>query len=308
MNELRKDYLLDRWVLIAANRSKRPQDFMVKKKPKEKPKICFFCPGNEHLTPQELDRISKGKGWIVRAFQNMYPATSLDFPRAYGSHEVIVETDDHDKNLQDLEVSHIQKILEMYCRRIEANRKVKRINFVLIFKNHGEEAGTSLIHEHTQLISTEKIPTLIENEVKEYSKYAAKNKSCAYCDIIKEEMRSERKVYENEHIACFVPYASRFPFETWIFPKKHAKNLTDLSDKEKYSLAESLKILLKKLDAKFNDPPYNFYLHPAPFNAKDFHFHIEICPRLTRLAGFELGTDVVINIMPPEVAANELRK
>ena len=307
-NELRKDYLLDRWVLIAANRGKRPHDFIGKRMPKEEPTFCFFCPGNEHSTPPELDRISKGKNWIVRAFTNMYPATSVDFPMAYGSHEVIVETYEHHKNLQDLSSEQIQKVLEMYCRRIEANRRINGVNSVLIFKNHGAEAGTSLAHEHSQLISTKKIPTLIENEVKEYKKYFAKNKRCAYCDTIKMEMKSERRIYENKYVACFAPYASRFPFEIWVFPKKHVKSLTELNSDERRSFGEVLKKMLKKLDKKFNDPPYNFYLHITPFNEKDFHFHIEICPRLTKLAGFELGSDVIINIMPPEKAAEELRR
>lgn len=255
MNELRRDYLLDRWVLVAANRGKRPHDFIGKRKPRDEPKICFFCPGNEHLTPPELDRISKGRSWMVRVFTNMYPATSLDFPMAYGSHEVIVETPEHHKNLQDLSPEHIKKVLEMYCRRIEVNKKTKGINYALIFKNHGEEAGTSLAHEHSQLISTEKIPTLIENELKEYRKYLAKNKRCPYCDIVKEEMKSKRRVYENKHFACFAPYASRFPFECWIFPKEHIVSLTALGEKEIASLAEALKTILKKLDEKFNDPP-----------------------------------------------------
>jgi UDPglucose--hexose-1-phosphate uridylyltransferase len=308
MNELRRDYLLDRWVLIAANRGKRPHDFIGKRQVREEPTFCFFCPGNEHSTPPELDRISKGKNWVVRAFTNMYPATSVNFPMAYGSHEVIVETPEHHKNLHDLSSEQIQKVLEMYRRRIEANRKIKGVNSVLIFKNHGAEAGTSLVHEHSQLISTKITPTLIENELKEYRKYLAKNKRCPYCDTIKEEMKSERRIYENKHFACFAPYASRFPFECWIFPKRHIGSLTGLSEKEMAPLAEALKTILKKLDEKFNDPPYNFYLHIAPFSAKDFHFHIEICPRLTKLAGFELGSDIVINIMPPEKAAEELRK
>jgi UDPglucose--hexose-1-phosphate uridylyltransferase len=305
MNELRKDCLLDRWVIIAGNRGKRPVDF-IQKECETKEGVCVFCPGNEHLTPKEILSILGPHGWTVRAFENMYPATSLEFPQAFGRHEVIVEMNQHNKNLQDLPPGAIREVIDMYCSRIDDISKIDGIAYVLIFKNHGEAAGTSIAHEHSQLIALSQIPTLVENELAAYKKYHHKTKKCIFCDIAEMEMNSERKIFENDKFFCFAPFASRFPFEAWLLPKRHAGNITDLTDEEKNSLADALKTILGALSKLLRNPPYNYYLHIAP-PREDFHFHIEICPRVTKLAGFELGSDIIINTMPPEKAAAELK-
>jgi len=305
MNELRKDCLLDRWVLIAENRGKRPHDF-IQKECEVKEGTCVFCPGNEHLTPKEILSIKGPHGWTVRSFENMYPATSLEFPQAFGRHEVIVEMNQHNKNLHDLPVGAIREVIDMYCSRIDDISKIDGIAYVLIFKNHGEEAGTSISHEHSQLIALQRIPTLVEEELTAYKKYFNKTQRCIFCDIITMEMESDRKIFENDHFACFAPYASRFPFESWLLPKRHVANITQLTNDEKNSLADGLKTILGKLSKLLRNPPYNYYLHIAPCD-EDFHFHIEVCPRVSKLAGFELGSDVIINTMPPEKAAVELR-
>jgi len=305
MNELRKDCLLDRWVIIAGNRGKRPHDF-IQKQCETKEGTCVFCPGNEKLTPEEVASIRGPHGWTVRCFENMYPATSTEFPQAFGRHEVIVEMNQHNKNLQDMPPGAIREVIDMYCRRIEEISKIDGIAYVLIFKNHGEEAGTSISHEHSQLIALPRVPTLVEEEVNAYKNYLKKTKKCIFCDIIAMEMNSERKIFENDHFACFAPFASRFPFESWLLPKRHVASITKLTDEEKNSLADALKTILGKLGKLLKDPPYNYYLHISP-HEEDFHFHIEICPRVTKLAGFELGSEVIINTMPPERAAAELR-
>jgi len=305
MNELRKDCLLDRWVIIAENRGKRPVDF-IQKQCEAKEGVCAFCPGNEHLTPKEILSIKGPHGWTVRGFENMYPATSLEFPQAFGRHEVIVEMNQHNKNLQDLPVGAIREVIDMYCSRIDDISKIDGVGYVLIFKNHGEEAGTSIPHEHSQLIALQRIPTLVEEELTAYKKYFNKTERCIFCDIMTMEMESERKIFENDGFACFAPFASRFPFESWLLPKRHVASITQLTNDEKNSLADGLKTILGKLDKLLKNPPYNYYLHIAP-SGEDFHFHIEICPRVTKLAGFELGSGIIINTMPPEKAASELK-
>lgn len=305
MNELRKDCIIDRWVIVAENRGKRPHDFIQKQTP-PKEGTCVFCAGNEKFTPPEIARIGGPHGWEVRCFENMYPAVTTEFPQAFGRHEVIVETNNHDKNLQDLPLENIRKVIDMYCIRVDEIQKMEGIEYVLIFKNHGQEAGTSVAHEHSQLIALQRIPTLVEAELSAYKKYNNKTNRCIYCDIAAMEMGSERKIFENDKFVCFAPFASRFPFEAWLMPKRHVGSITGLGDDEKDALADSLKVILQKLSRLLSNPPYNFYLHISPKN-QDFHFHIEICPRVTKLAGFELGSEIVINTMTPEKAAGALR-
>lgn len=303
MNELRKDCVLNRWVIIAENRSKRPHDF-IRKPALVKEGACPFCPGNERMTPPEIARIG-GERWEVRCFENMYPVTSTNFPDAFGRHEVVVETNQHKTALHQLPVDGIRKVIDMYCARVEEISRIEGVKYVLVFKNHGDEAGTSLAHEHSQIIALQRTPKLVEEELEAYKQYFEKNRKCVFCDVIEMEMNSERKVFENRGFVCFAPFASRFPFEVWLLPKRHVRSITELSEEEKDLMADGLKTALSKLDRLLDDPPYNYYLHLS--HSEDYHFHIEICPRLTKLAGFELGSDVIINIIPPEKAARELR-
>jgi len=249
----------------------------------------------------------------VRAFPNKFPAVKeqgdpeirtdnnfFTYASAFGKHEVIVETPDHSQELSDLPEEHIRQVLEMYVDRINNLEKTDGIQYVLVFKNQGKEAGTSIIHTHTQVVGYNKIPTRIEEKVN-----AVKNfNSCPYCDIINIEKRSDRRVFENNNFVSFTPYASRFPFEIWIFPKKHVKTITELDRSGLSDLANMLKSILMKL--KELNAPYNFVLQNAPYNA-DMHFHIEILPRLSTRAGFEFGSDTIINAMSPESAAKFYR-
>jgi UDPglucose--hexose-1-phosphate uridylyltransferase len=309
--ELRKDYILDRWVFLASARKKRPREFKKAEKKAEE-KICYFCPGNEHLTPPEIGRIGKKK-WKIRWFPNKFPAveqkgnpiiktdnTFFTFSDAYGKHEVIAETPDHKKQMWDLSKEHLKEILDVYKQRIIELSKLEHIKYVIVFKNHGREGGTSLVHTHTQIAAVNILPTAVEDEVKASKKYS----KCPYCDIIKIEKDSHRRCFENNSIVAFAPYASRFNFEVWIFPKRHVKNITELNDKETADLAEVLKnvlIKLKKLNAS-----YNFFLHYAP-PGEDLHFHIEVTPRFATWAGFELASDAIINSVLPEDVAKFYR-
>jgi UDPglucose--hexose-1-phosphate uridylyltransferase len=309
--ELRKDYILERWVFLASDRKKRPREFKSKGEKEEK-KICYFCPGNEHLTPPEIGRIGKKK-WKIRWFPNKFPAveqkgnfsiktdnTYFTFSDAYGIHEVIVETPHHNKQMWDLSNEHIKEVLDVYKQRITELGRLEHIKYVIIFKNHGKEGGTSLVHSHTQVTAINIVPTLVKEEVEAFKRY----ENCPYCDIINIEKNSHRRCFENNSMVAFAPYASRFNFEVWIFPKRHLKNITELKDNEALDLAEILKNVLEKL--KKLNAAYNFFLHYAP-EGEDLHFHIEVTPRLAIWAGFEFSSNAVINSVAPEDAAKFYR-
>ncbi len=317
MNELRKDYLLNRWTIIAKERGQRPHDFIGKIKSKErKDAVCYFCSGNEHMTPPEIDRIEEDGKWIVRCFPNKFPATTeqksplktnlLTEMSAYGKHEVIAETPNHGVELGDLSTEHIDKVLEMYTRRLVELKKDKSIRYVSIFKNRGDVAGASLEHPHTQIIGVSIIPPIIEREIEEIKKYRKEKNSCILCDVWSNEMESERRIHEDEYTAVFASYASMFPFEVRIMPKRHVHTLEQLTGEERKSFAEAMKKILSALNKTLDYPPYNSYFHLSP-DKEDFHLYMEILPRLSRWAGFELSNDIIINTMPPEMAAKHYR-
>ncbi|MBW2989661.1 galactose-1-phosphate uridylyltransferase [Candidatus Woesearchaeota archaeon] len=310
--EQRKDYILNRWVFLATERKKRPREFK-KKEIKEKVKTCFFCPGSENLTPPEIGRVEKKGKWKIRWFRNKFPAVKPEgnpvirtdndfftFSSAYGCHEVIVECAEHDKQLWDLSRKHIEDILKVYKERITCLIKEKNIRYVIVFKNHGREAGTSLVHSHTQVVSLNKVPKLVEEEVNASERY----ETCPYCRIIGIEKKSDRRCFENDSFVAFTPYASRFNFEIWVFPKRHIRVIDELKEREFSDLAGILKRILAKL--KKINASYNLFIHYSP-DGKDLHFHIEITPRFAVWAGFEFSSDEIINSVSPEDAAKFYR-
>jgi len=314
--ELRKDYVLDRWVVISEGRGKRPKEFKTEDK-QESSSVCYFCPGNEHLTPPEIYRhVKKGEKdgkWDIRVFPNKFPAVSMEgtdeirtdnefftFSNAFGQHDVIVETPEHEKQLHDLSENEIFEVLKVYNMRINELSKAKGSKYVVLFKNYGKDAGTSLVHSHTQVLSINAVPSLIREE----NETAKKFPECPYCKIIATEKNSDRKCFENNDFAAFTPYASRFNYEIWLFPKKHFKNMTELNDPQLKNLAEIFtKILGKMKEANFS---YNYFLHYSP-DGENLHFHFEFTPRVATWAGFEISTDAVINSVPPEEAAKFYR-
>ena len=306
MPELRKDYFLDRWVIIAPGRSKRPKELR-----KEEPskKTCFFCPGKEQLTPAEIGRLG-GKHWRMRWFPNKFPVVqetgnpflrnrTLAHAAAYGKHEIIVETPSSTKQLWDLPSADMVKLLTIYNQRITELEKRKHIKYVLVVKNHGIMAGASLSHSHTQVASLSMLPPVVKQEL------IATKGNCKYCSVINLERKSARKCFENDSVIAFAPYASRFSYELWILPKKHIRKLSDFSEKELEDFAHILNTALKKL--KKLDVDYNYYLHYAP-SRTDLHLHVELTPRLERWAGIELSSGVSINSVSPESAAKFYRK
>ena len=329
MPELRKDPIIDRWVIISTERGKRPV-FFAEEVPPAKAGMCPLCPGNENMTPPEVYSIrsdfspANGPGWTLRVVPNKFPALRIeggldkqgiglyDRMNGVGAHEVIVETPIHGDTLSLMETEAIENVFIAYKERILDLAKDKRFKYVMVFKNHGSIAGASLDHSHSQLIALPIVPKRVLEEISGALGYYRYKDRCIFCDIIAQEREDGvRIVFENAHFIALSPYASRFPFETWIVPKKHEPYFVTLEKEDHfYELAEALSTILKKYNKVLSTPPYNFMIHTAPFadgNMQHYHWHLEVIPRLTKLAGFEWGTGFYINPTPPEEATEYLR-
>jgi len=335
-NEVRKDYLLNRWVVIAKERKKRPTDF-AKKTVTEKEGVCPLCPGNEHMTPPAVlvylssngevrrERDQNGmrhKNWLVRVIPNLYPAftppnketvtakESSVLVRATGHHEVIVESPRHDEHPGVAQVSQLVHVMNAYLERLKDMSKKPYVQHVAIFRNHGREAGASLSHAHTQLIATPFIPRILEEELEASKSFWTKNHSCLLCDVLAKERESPRFIWENSSFVVFAPWASVNPLEFWVLPKRHHSNMADMSEDEIEDLAETMRLCLGGLRSLLNDPPYNFGFHTLlkEDSGTCYHWHLEVYPRLAIWAGFEKSTGMFINTVSPEDAAAELRK
>lgn len=298
MNELRQSLIhSNRWVVIAPKRARRPTSSV------EKGEKCFFCPGNEKLTPPEIYRVGDKKKWLIRVFPNKFPAFSPRYPKAYGLHWIIVETPDHEKRLYQLSKDHIVKVVQTYVKMLDRALKTKGIKAALLFKNEGKGAGMSSDHLHSQLIATHKTFPYLEDELEESAAYWKKHKRCIHCDYIKKEKRTERFIYENDSFIALAPYASVYPYTVLILPKKHSPDFTKMSNGEVFDFADVLKKVLTVVHSLRYG--YNFYIHTS--DKPHHHFHLEIRPRPNIYAGFELGSGIIINTMPPEEAAKYLR-
>lgn len=329
--ELRKDPITNRWVIIATERAKRPSDFnQPENHLPSQTGTCPLCPNNEKLTPPEIlayreaGTLPNQPGWWVRVVPNKFPALEshgelqkvgegiYDMMSGVGSHEVIVESGDHHTATALLPLKQIEEFLWAYRDRMLDLKTDPRLRYILIFKNHGKAAGASLEHPHAQLIATPIVPKRVMEEVEGGRIYYNFKERCIFCDIIKQELATQQRVVEeNAAFIAFEPYASRFPFETIIAPKKHEATYTYIDKSQIMDLAKILKTVLGRMHRILKNPPYNFVLHTAPLSngVKAFyHWHIEIMPRLTQVAGFEWGSGMYINPTPPEVAARDLRE
>ena len=302
-SEIRKAYLQNKYVIITPGRAKRPRDIKEQTIIKRAGK-CFFCPDNIDKK-NIVDITNGGKNWNVLSINNIFPAVSLDNKKAYGTQEVIIETPDHAKELAELPASHIEKVLGMYAKRVEDLEKNKKINYILCFKNQGSKAGASIVHAHSQVFATEVLPPDVEEELTLARQYQDKHRSCVYCDIVKKESKSSRKIFSDNYVVAFAPYASEFHYEAWIFTKRHLDNISNLNVQEMKSFARALKKILMKLQ-KLN-LSYNLFLHQV-VSDKTQHFYMKIQPRDSIWAGVELGSGLVINSVSPEEAAKYYKK
>lgn len=329
MPELRRDPILNRWVIIAGERAKRPMDFH------HEPQVptagpCPFCPGMEDKTPRETlayrpDGSAPNRpGWTVRVVPNKFPALTIegdmerravgmyDMMNGVGAHEVIVETPDHGAALWSLSPEQTEQVIWAYRDRVLDLKRDPRFRYMILFKNHGYPAGATLEHAHSQLIALPTVPETPHEEIKECERYYDYKERCLYCDMIRQEMGDrDRVVDENEDFLTFCPFAPRFPFETWIAPKHHAPRFEDSSAGHIRNFARSLNRLLRKLDRALRSPPYNYMIHSSPVQyqrTQCYHWHLELTPKLTHVAGFEAGTGFHINPTPPEDAARYLRE
>ena len=338
MSELRWDPLKLNWVIIATDRGRRPRDFQIEQKPAGMTS-CPFCYGNEDKTQAEVYAVRpEGEpnepNWRVRVIPNKFPVLKIegelksrgygpyDVMEGIGAHEVIIETPEHDKGMADLAVAQIAEVLAAYRARFLDLRRDGRFRYMVLFKNHGAAAGATLCHSHSQLIAVPLTPPVAATELKVCQEFYAAKERCIFCDLIEFEISAGvRVVKEFENFIVVTPYASCFPFELRLYPKRHAHDFVLMDDSDLAELACALKDMLGRLKLVLRDPPYNFILHTAPPRQQrlgkpdfwdsvefDYHWHIELVPRLTQIAGFEWGTGFYINPTSPEDAATFLRE
>ncbi len=329
MPELRKDPIVGRWVIIAPERAKRP--ITVKNEPLPVASaFCPFCEGGEEHTPNEIlayrDRNTKPneKGWRVRVVPNRFPALQVegaldkrgegiyDKMNGIGAHEVIIECPFHEVSMANLSEVYVREILWVYRDRLVDLKKDPRLVYGMIFKNVGLAAGASLEHSHSQLIVTPIVPVNVWEEMNGSQEFFNFRGRCIYCDMIHQELAAEKRiVLDTPNFIVFAPFASRFPFETWIVPKNHNSHYENIQKNELDEMGTVLKTVLMKLEIALDKPSYNYIIHTSPFDSQavpHYHWHMEIIPRMTRIAGFEWGTGFYINSVPPEQAAAYLRE
>ena len=328
MSELRGEPVSGRWIIIATERAARPTDYKINHQI-IKSSFCPFCEGNEGKTPPEIMAYrdtgteANTRGWRVRVVPNKFPALQIegeknervegiyDMMNGIGAHEVIIESPRHIQSITALDNGNVKEVLFCYRERLIDLTKDRRFVYGLLFKNVGFSAGASLEHTHSQLIVTPIVPHLAANEMESAKTFYTQKGRCLFCDMIQQETdTNSRIIIASDNFVVFAPFASRFPFETWILPKKHESHFEKLQNHEIDELAIVLKSTLVRLETALDLPPYNYIFHSAPFNMNSseyYHWHIEIIPRLTNIAGFEWGTGFYINHTPPEQAAEILR-
>jgi len=332
MPELRKDPVVGRWVIISTERSRRPTNFTPDSLVKSQ-SFSPFAEGREDMTPPEVYAVrasggkANGPGWSVRVVPNKFPALQVegsldrrgegmyDKMHGVGAHEVVIEGSSPDQQLADLSVEHIAQVAVAWRERMLDLKKDKRLRYCLVFKNQGAGAGATLEHAHSQIIATPIVPQMVQAELDGARKYYELKERNVYADILDQEMNEangRRLVSTTERFVALAPFAPRFPFETWILPRAHRSSFHMIDDREEMlDFGRILKDTLQRLNVALDNPPFNFVLHTAPLGDDDlpyYHWHLEIMPKLTRVAGFEIGSGFYINPTPPEDAAQYLRE
>jgi UDPglucose--hexose-1-phosphate uridylyltransferase len=328
MPELRQNFFTKEWVIIATERARRPEELATHRPAQTVPafvEACPFCPGNEGKTPPEVMRFpaNTGEPWVVRVIPNKFAALSREVQptksplhvwrrvEGFGFHEVIIDSPDHSCCMALLPDAHVASILRVYKDRYNLLSMDRRINHVTIFKNHGADAGASLPHPHSQLIATPVIPSQVRHRLHEALRHYDDDGQCMFCHLVEREIEDQtRIVVKGEHFVAMEVFASATPFATHIFPLRHMASFGDISTTEIADLAHVLRSLLAKLYVGLENPDLNFTVRSGPSDyasARHFHWYISVIPRLTRVAGFELGSGMFINTVLPEAAAEFLR-
>jgi UDPglucose--hexose-1-phosphate uridylyltransferase len=332
MAELRQDPICGRWVIIATERAVRPGEFGLGRG-EPKGGFCPFCEGNEDRTPPEIAAVrpdggpDNSPGWRVRVVPNKFPALSLDGQLAahvqsaghrrrapgIGTHEVIIESPGHAISPTDMPPADFEHVIATYCRRAEALDADERLAYVLIFKNVGQEAGASIEHCHSQVMGVPVMPRRVAEELGRCEHFYQHHGRCLFCDVLAEDQADgARLVAQTKNFAALSPFAAAFPFTIWLLPRSHAGRLFDMGPAQVAELARLLQETIARVEICLGDPPFNYAIHAAPTaatrrQAECYHWHIELIPRVTRLAGFEWGTGFYINPVEPETAARYLR-
>ena len=329
MSELRRDPITGRWNIINTDEPLGPEGFEVEPH-QPSGATCPFCTGNERLTPPEIYALRpsaappNSAGWQLRVVPNKFPALRIegelgrrglglfDLSNGVGAHEVIIETPDHHRHMADLSLQELEQVFAAFKGRSLDLRGDHRLKYSLIFKNFGLPAGASLEHPHSQLIALPIVPKRVAEELKGAERYFEFRGRCPYCDMLHQEVEDdERVICENKGFLAFCPFVSSFPFEVWLLPKAHSSDFATIAPDAIQDLVRLLKEILMRLRTLLSDPSYNFIVHTAPIEPREreeYHWHLELIPKLTKVAGFEWGTGFYINPTPPELAAKALRE
>jgi len=339
LSEFRWDPLKGSWVITENQRVRQPREFLIERK-KTSMTACPFCPGQEAKTPPEVfalrtaNSTANGPGWQVRVVPNKFPVLRIEGQldqqvsglqrsmHGIGAHEVIIETADHQRSLAQLDIVETTSVLQAYRARLLDLRQDTRFRYLQIFKNHGVEAGAPLPHSHSQLMAVPITPPVTRSELNTCREHFRITGNCLVCDLLADEIADGRRVVFNDgRFLVLAPYASCFPFELRLFPLQHNHDFALQNDRELAECATALQDMLRRLYRLLEDPPYNYILHTAPpINPKpskpgywetltmDYHWHIELVPRLSQIAGFEWGSGFFVNPLPPEDAARFLRE
>lgn len=333
MPELRQNPATKEWVIIATERAQRPEELtsrMIKPVTNGQYK-CPFCPGHEELTPNEVFAFRSfgtkpdTPGWWIRIIPNKFAAllpqgqterVKMDdffvHMDGFGRHEVVIESTDHETSIALMQQKQVEEIFLAYRERYLVLCKEQKHEMIMIFKNHGLGAGTSLHHPHSQIVATPITPSHTRHHLEEAMRFFDDNGKCVYCEIMKKEIKAkERVVVETDNFLCYQPFASRSPFETKVSPKEHASTFGSITPDNAKELAFVMRTILAKLHKSLNNPDYNYVINSAPCHETEveyFHWFVHIIPRVSSVAGFELGSGIYINTVVPEAAAKFLRE
>jgi UDPglucose--hexose-1-phosphate uridylyltransferase len=338
MSQLRRDPITGRIAIVAEARAERPGAFLSTGETPEAARVqssdaprldCPFCPGNESETTAEVlairndATVANTPGWQVRVVTNKYPALlpidvvarqqkQTDDSPARGIHEVIIDTPRHVTSTGELSANELRAVLDVYRSRLATIATIPHIKHALVLKNVGRAAGATIEHLHSQLIATDFVPTGVEDEFVACDRLFREHNECAFCRLIREERLAETRVIDKSpRFIALSPFAARVPFETWILPRRHSPHFHSQTDDDLDDLATFSLHLLRRIERLSQPAAYNLWIHAAPFDSiaiESYHWHVEIAPRMTTIAGYELGTGGFINPVSPERAAAKLRE